>query len=74
VTNREQDRPHRTAQGIACILASVVTMAFAGALVKLASASLTLWQVFAARSLVAVAILVTDLFVAGISGQISRAC
>ena len=50
-------RPDRTAQGIGLILASVLTMAFADAVVKLVSAELTLWQVFVARSLVAIPIL-----------------
>jgi len=44
--------PDRTAQGVGFILASVVTMAFADALVKLMSADLTIWQIFAARSLI----------------------
>lgn len=47
-------RPDRTALGIVIILASVAAMAFADALVKLVSANLTVWQVFAARSLFAV--------------------
>lgn len=65
MTSRGEDRPHRTAQGVACILASVLTMAFADALVKLVSANLTLWQVFTARSLVALAVLILILFVTG---------
>lgn len=51
-------RPHRTAEGVAIILASVLTMAFADAVVKLVSADLTLWQVFVARSLFAMPIIV----------------
>lgn len=47
----------RVALGIAIILASVVTMAFADALVKLVSADVTIWQVFAARALFAIPIL-----------------
>lgn len=43
--------------GAAIILASVLTMAFADAVVKLASAEMTLWQIFVARSLVALPIL-----------------
>ena len=58
-------RPHRTAQGIAFILASVVTMAFADALVKLVSANLTLWQIFIARSLFAIAVLAVLLLATG---------
>lgn len=53
-----QDRPQRTALGIGIILASVLTMAFADAIVKLVSADITVWQVFVARSVVAVAVLI----------------
>ena len=42
----------RTAQGILLILGSVALMAFADAMVKLASAELTVWQIFATRSLI----------------------
>ena len=59
-------RPQRTALGIVIILASVLTMAFADAVVKLVSADLTVWQVFVARSLVAVPILIVLLAVSGI--------
>jgi drug/metabolite transporter (DMT)-like permease len=51
---REGAEPDRTAQGVVIILASVLTMAFADAVVKLVSANLTVWQVFLARSLVAI--------------------
>lgn len=61
----EAERPQRTALGIALILASVLTMAFADAVVKLVSADLTLWQVFVARSLVAVPILILLLRLTG---------
>ena len=47
----------QTALGIAIILVSVLAMAFADALVKLVSADLPVWQIFAARSVVAIAIL-----------------
>lgn len=57
--------PDRIAQGIGIILASVVTMAFADAVVKLVSADLTLWQVFAARSLFAVPCLIALMYVKG---------
>lgn len=53
-----QARPDRTAQGIVIIVASVLTMAFADAVVKLVSADLTVWQVFVARSLAAIPIMV----------------
>ena len=53
----QEATPDRTAQGIIIILASVITMAFADAMVKLVSADLTLWQVFAARSLVAIPVM-----------------
>ncbi|MEM1045241.1 MAG: DMT family transporter [Pseudomonadota bacterium] len=49
-----EKQPDRIAQGIVIILASVAAMAFADAVVKLVSADLTVWQVFAARSIVAV--------------------
>jgi drug/metabolite transporter (DMT)-like permease len=51
-------RPDRTAAGIGIILVSVLAMAFADAMVKRVSAELTLWQVFAARSLFAIPLLV----------------
>ncbi len=47
-------RQDRTGLGIAIILGSVLTMAFADAVVKLVSANITVWQVFIARSLVAI--------------------
>jgi drug/metabolite transporter (DMT)-like permease len=43
----------RTAQGIILILGSVLLMAFADAMVKLASGDLTVWQIFATRSVIA---------------------
>lgn len=51
-------RPDQIVQGIFTILASVTAMAFADAVVKLVSSDLTVWQVFAARSLFAVPCLV----------------
>ena len=63
---RVEARPDRTALGVAIILASVLTMAFADAVVKLVSANLTLWQVFFARSLVAIPILITLLLATGV--------
>jgi drug/metabolite transporter (DMT)-like permease len=62
----EVARSHRTAQGVAIILASVATMAFADAVVKLVSADLTVWQVFVARSLVASAVMVALLLATGV--------
>ncbi|MEM1198284.1 MAG: DMT family transporter [Pseudomonadota bacterium] len=50
-------RQDRTGLGIAIILGSVLTMAFADAVVKLVSANITVWQVFVARSLVAIPLL-----------------
>ena len=47
----------RTTLGIALIVLSVLAMAFADALVKLASADMPVWQIFVARSVVAIAIL-----------------
>ncbi len=51
-------QPDQTALGIGIILASVLTMAFADAVVKLVSADLTVWQVFVARSLFAIPCLI----------------
>lgn len=62
----ELERPQRTALGIIIILASVLTMAFADAVVKLVSADLTLWQVFVARALVALPILLLLLRLTGV--------
>jgi drug/metabolite transporter (DMT)-like permease len=50
-------RPDQIALGIAIILASVTGMAFADAVVKLVSADLTVWQVFATRSVFALSCL-----------------
>ena len=58
VTEISAKRPDHVAQGIMIILASVAAMAFADAVVKLVSSNLTVWQVFAARSLFAVPCLV----------------
>lgn len=55
----------RTLLGILLILGSVVTMAFADAMVKLVSADLSLWQVLLARSLVAIPLVVLLLWVRG---------
>ncbi len=49
-----EQKPDQIALGIIIILASVAAMAFADAIVKLVSSDLTVWQVFAARSLFAV--------------------
>lgn len=51
-------RTDSTVQGIAIILASVLTMAFADAVVKLVSSDLTVWQVFFARSLFAIPLMI----------------
>ena len=66
MTPGEQARPRQTAQGIGIILASVLTMAFADAVVKLVSTDLTVWQVFVARSLVAVPLLAVLLLATGV--------
>lgn len=66
MTQRQEARPQRMAQGIGIILASVLTMAFADAMVKLVSADITLWQVFVARSLVAIPILAALLLASGV--------
>ena len=59
-------KPDQTVLGIGIILASVLTMAFADAVVKLVSADLTVWQVFVARSLFAIPCLVAILFAMGV--------
>lgn len=51
-------RTDSTIQGIVIILASVLTMAFADAVVKLVSSDLTVWQVFFARSLFAIPLMI----------------
>ncbi|MGF1594142.1 MAG: DMT family transporter [Kiloniellaceae bacterium] len=51
-------RPDRTVAGIGIILLSVLAMAFADAMVKRISAELTIWQVFVARSLFAIPLLI----------------
>jgi len=58
-------KPDQTVLGISIILASVLTMAFADAVVKLVSADLTVWQVFIARSLVAIPCLLAILLAMG---------
>lgn len=54
MTGRVKTGSNGTTQGIVIILASVLTMAFADAIVKLVSSDLSVWQVFFARSLFAV--------------------
>jgi len=65
MAHREGSRPDRTALGIGLILASVTAMAFADAVVKLVSADLTVWQVFVARSLVAIPIMIALVVMTG---------
>ena len=59
-------KPDQTALGIGIILASVLSMAFADAVVKLVSADLTVWQVFVTRSLVAIPCIVLILLAMGV--------
>ncbi len=66
MTSGEAARPDRTALGVGIILASVLAMAFADAVVKLVSADLTVWQVYVARSLVAIPILITLMLSTGV--------
>ena len=56
---------HDNALGICIISASVLTMAFADAVVKLVSADLTLWQIFITRSIFAVPIIVALVMMTG---------
>ena len=69
---REGARPDRTGQGVVIILASVLTMAFADTVVKLVSAELTVWQVFATRSLAAIPIIAALILATG-GGLVPRA-
>ncbi|MCP5080149.1 MAG: DMT family transporter [Alphaproteobacteria bacterium] len=69
----EASRPQQTALGIGIILASVLTMAFADAVVKLVSADITVWQVFVARSLFAIPILVVLLLATGVGLRLRAA-
>ena len=57
MTDRVDTGTDQTALGIMIILVSVFMMAFADALVKLVSADLTVWQIFFARSLFGIPIL-----------------
>ena len=66
MTQKQVVRPDQTAQGVVIILASVLTMAFADAVVKLVSADITVWQVFVARSLVAIPIIIALLLASGV--------
>ena len=65
VFDESTPRQDRVAQGVTIILASVAAMAFADGVVKLVSANLTLWQVFAARSLFAIPCLIALAYVTG---------
>ncbi|WP_299615122.1 DMT family transporter [Pelagibius sp.] len=58
MVQKAEARPQRTAEGIALILGSVLAMATADAVVKLVSAEVTLWQLFTARALVAIPVLI----------------
>lgn len=60
-------KPDQVALGVTIILASVAAMAFADAVVKLVSSDLTVWQVFAARSIFAVPCLVALGYIKGVS-------
>lgn len=54
----------RTAQGILLILGSVALMAFSDAMVKQISSDLTVWQIFAARSICALPLMAVIAWVA----------
>jgi drug/metabolite transporter (DMT)-like permease len=60
----------KTALGIVIILASVCLMSFSDAIVKMVSADLTVWQVFFARSLFAIPILLVICRVTGVSPKL----
>ncbi|TNE35417.1 MAG: DMT family transporter [Alphaproteobacteria bacterium] len=53
--------PDKTGQGIITILFSVLLMAFTDALVKLLSSDLTIWQIFFARALFAIPLMLLTL-------------
>ncbi|MEH6527424.1 MAG: DMT family transporter [Sneathiella sp.] len=59
--------PDKTAQGIVIILASVSMMALTDAIVKHVSTDFTVWQVFFARSLFAIPILLVICWISGVS-------
>lgn len=59
------DTPHRNGLAFGLIMASVAAMAFADAVVKSLAGDITLWQIFATRSLIAMAILIVMARVAG---------
>ena len=48
------DRPENTPLGVAIILLTVLAMSFADAVVKYASSSLPLWQIYVTRSLIVI--------------------
>lgn len=54
----DRAKQDQTALGIGIILVSVLIMAFADAVVKLVSADVTVWQIFFARSLIALPLLI----------------
>ncbi|MEH6546390.1 MAG: DMT family transporter, partial [Sneathiella sp.] len=60
-------QPDKTAQGIVIILASVSMMALTDAIVKHVSTDFTVWQVFFARSLFAIPILLVICWIAGVN-------
>ncbi|WP_337659749.1 DMT family transporter [Anderseniella sp. Alg231-50] len=64
-------KPDQTALAIGIILASVLTMAFADAVVKLVSADLTVWQVFVARSVFAIPCLIAILPAMGVGFRLA---
>ena len=57
MTDAAAPKPDRTALGVAMIVGATLTMAFQDAVVKLVSADLPLWQLFALRSLIAIPLL-----------------
>lgn len=67
MTEASTKKPDQVALGVTIILASVAAMAFADAVVKLVSSDLTVWQVFAARSIFAVPCLVALGYIKGVS-------
>jgi drug/metabolite transporter (DMT)-like permease len=62
----DNTRPENTVLGAALIMASVLVMSFADAMVKQLGADVTIWQIYVARSLVAIPILVVLVMAAGV--------
>ena len=74
MTALELERPQRVLEGVCFILGSVLMMGFADALVKLVSADMTLWQVFFARSLIGIGLMLGVARILGSWGTVRALC